>query len=182
MGLAGDEGAEVLVGRHRALEAGEEGKGRRVALAGPGRTLHQEHRGAAMAADELALARLEPMQRARRMERIETGHEPRLTLRPRLGPERQRPFLAGQHGVERVLATGDQSLGNLRGPRSVDVIRIRVEGVGLPGSRGCSLMVPKVNPLVRSRLATHHHDLGPGLDRSVTVAPTVIRSSSARMP
>ena len=184
VGLAGEEGAEVLVGGHGALEAGEEGEGGRVALAGAGRTLHQEHRGAAMAADELALARLEPMQRSRGVERIETGHEPRLTLRSRLRPERQRPFLTGQHGIERVLAAGDQSLGDLRRPRSVDVIRIRVERVGLPWLQGMLVDGAEGEPRsVRSR--RRDPTITTSAQASTARSPsrsTVMRSSSARMP
>src|SRR5215213_391629 len=84
-----------------------------------------------MTPDERALARLEPVQCSRRIQRIEPCHEPLLPLRPSLRPERQRPLLTGQHGVERVLATGHQPLGNLRCMQAVEVIRVRVECVDL---------------------------------------------------
>ena len=136
VGLAGEEGAEPLIGGHGALEAGEEGEGGGVALAGAGRTLDEEERGAAVAGDELALARFEAMERAGGVEGVETGHEARLTLRSGLGPEGERPLLAGEDGIEGVLAAGDQARGDLRGPRAVDVVRIRVEGVGLAWLQG----------------------------------------------
>ncbi len=173
MGLAGEEDAEVFTGRHGTLEAGEEGKGGGVALAGAGRALHEEERGAAVAADELAFAGLEPVQGSRGMQRIETGHEPRLGLRSRLGPERQGPFLAGQQGIERVLAAGEQTLNHLGGPRAVDVIRVRVEGVGLAGLQGLLVDGAEGEPRRSATAASRalHHDLGPGFDRAVTVAP-----------
>src|SRR3954452_25518115 len=89
-----------------------------------------------MTPDERALARLEPVQCSRRIQCIEPCHEPLLPLRPGLRPERQRPFLARQHGIERGLATRYQPLSNLRRPRSVDLTWIRVERVALPGLQG----------------------------------------------
>ena len=131
VGLAGEEGAVVEVGGHRALQPREEGEGGRVALAGAGRPLHQQRRRVAARADELALARLEAVQRAGVAQRVEAGEEARLPGGRGGEPADVRAGGAGDAVVERVALAGAEPLGDLLAEVAVPVVRVGVERVAL---------------------------------------------------
>ena len=129
MRMAGDQHSKIDIGGHRTLYAREQGESRREALAGAGRSLHQQNRSSAMPADVLDFARLKNVKTAGIGELGQTVKESLLRKFCRQWPIDLDLPGSGQSLIEGVCPALDKAVGDLLRVVTGPVVRIDVNRV-----------------------------------------------------